>query len=63
MTRAGLFLRTGALAAGLALALPAGRAEAAWSNLLQDGLAAAQSAQQTFVEKAEQAIVVGGVLL
>jgi hypothetical protein len=63
MTRAGLFLRASALTAALALALPAGRAEAAWSNLLQDGLAAAQSAQQTFVEKAEQAIVVGGVLL
>jgi hypothetical protein len=45
------------------LILPAGRAEAAWSGVLQDGVGAAQAARQAFVEKAEQAIVVGGVLL
>jgi hypothetical protein len=45
------------------LALPAGRAEAAWSDVLRDGMAAAQAAQQTFLEQAERAIVVGGVVL
>jgi len=63
MERAGPYLRAGAMIAGLALAMPAGRAEAAWSDVLEDGMAAAQSARQTLVEKAEQAIIVGGVLL
>jgi hypothetical protein len=63
MNQAGLYCRAGVLLAGLALALPAGRAEAAWSDVLQDGIAAAQTAQHTILERAEQAIVVGGVLL
>ena len=63
MNELGLVLRACALLAGLALALPAGRAEAAWSDVLQDGHGGGAGAQQTFVEKAEQAIVVGGVLL
>ena len=63
MNQVGLYCRAGVLLAGLALALPAGRAEAAWSDLLQEGMAAAQAAQQRVLEQAEQAIVVGGVLL
>jgi hypothetical protein len=63
MNQAGPYCRAGVLLAGLALALPAGRAEAAWSDVLQDRMAAAQAAQQSFLERAEQAIVVGGVLL
>jgi hypothetical protein len=63
MNQAGPYCRVGVLLAGLALALPAGRADAAWSDVLQEGVAAAQAAQQTFLEEAERAIVVGGVLL
>jgi hypothetical protein len=63
MTRAGSYLRISALLAGLALVLPAARAEAAWSDVLEDGMAAARDAPQAFLDKAEQAIVVGGVLL
>jgi hypothetical protein len=63
MSLAGLNCRACVLLAGLVLALPAGRAEAAWSDVLQDGVAAAQAAQQRLFEQAERAIVVGGILL
>jgi hypothetical protein len=63
MSLAGLNCRACVLLAGLVLALPAGRAEAAWSDVLQDGVAAAQAAQQRLFERAERAIVVGGILL
>jgi len=46
-----------------ALSLSAGRAEAAPADAVRDGLAAAESAQRTLLDKAEQAIVLGGVLL
>ncbi|HSA80690.1 MAG TPA: hypothetical protein VLE23_07685 [Geminicoccaceae bacterium] len=62
MNRVGPYCRAGILLLGLALALPAGRAEAA-SDLLREGMAAAQAARQTFLEEAEEAIVVGGALL
>ena len=63
MHQPGPYCRAGVLLAGLALALSAGRAEAAGSDVLRDGMAAAETAQQSFLEQAEQAIVVGGVLL
>ena len=63
MNQVGLYCRAAALLAGLALVLPAGHAEAAWSDLLQESMAAAQAAQQRVLEQAEQAIVAGGVLL
>jgi hypothetical protein len=46
-----------------AAATTAGRAEAAAPDLLQKGLDAARGAEQTLIEQARQAIVVGGVLL
>jgi hypothetical protein len=52
-----------ALLAALWLVLAGGRAEAAWSEVLQDGLTAARAAEQTLRAQAEQAIVAGGVLL
>ena len=39
------------------------RAEAAWSDALQDGLSAVRAAEQRLLERARQAIVVGGVVL
>jgi hypothetical protein len=63
MNQVGSYCRAAALLAGLALVLPAGHAEAAWPDLLQEGMAAAQAAQQRVLEQAEQAIVAGGVLL
>jgi hypothetical protein len=39
------------------------RAEAAWSDVLQEGLNAARSAEQALRAKTEKAIVIGGVLL
>ena len=63
MKQAELYCRAGVLLAGLALALPAGRAEAASPDVRQEGMAAAQAVQQRVLEQAEQAIVVGGVLL
>jgi hypothetical protein len=47
----------------LLLAAAPARADTDWADVLQDGLAAAHAAQQTLRAKAEQAIVVGGVLL
>jgi hypothetical protein len=60
MSRAGL-----ALAAVLWLTLAGGRAEAAtsWSEMLDQGVAAARAAEQTLRAEAERAIVVGGVVL
>ena len=52
----------GALAV-LALVLGAGPAQAAWSDSLQDGLGAVRAAEQRLLERARQAIVVGGVVL
>ena len=49
--------------ATLLLAAAPARAGTEWAGILQDGLAAARAAQQTLREKAEQAIVVGVVLL
>jgi hypothetical protein len=51
------------LVAMLAVAAVPGRADAAWSDVVQEGLAAARAAQQTLRERTEQAIVAGGVLL
>ena len=39
------------------------RAEAAWSDALQEGLNAVRSTEQALREKTEKAIVIGGVLL
>lgn len=58
-----LVLRACLVVAALSLAAAPGRAEAAWTDVLQDGLDAARAAQQKLREQAEQAIVVGGVLL
>ena len=55
--------RAGLLVGALVLAAVPGRAEAAWSDVVRDGVRAARAAEQTLREKAEQAIVVGGVLL
>ena len=49
--------------AALLLAAQPARAEPAWGDVLQNGLAAARAAQQALRDKTEQAIVVGGVLL
>lgn len=38
-------------------------AETSWGDTLQQGLNAAESAQRALLDKAEQAIVLGGVLL
>jgi hypothetical protein len=56
-------LRGLALLAAFWVTLAGGRAEAAWSDLLQDGLDAARAAEQTLRWQAEQAILAGGVLL
>ena len=56
-------LRMCLVGATLLLAAAPARAGTEWADILQDGLAAARAAQQTLREKAEQAIVVGGVLL
>jgi hypothetical protein len=56
-------LRMCLVGATLLLAAAPARADTAWNDVLQDGLAAAHAAQQTLRQKAEQAIVVGGVLL
>ena len=63
MLRPALALRMCLLVAALSLAVSPARAEAAWTDVLQDGLDAARAAQQTLREQAEQAIVAGGVLL
>ena len=56
-------LRACLLVVALWLAAAPGRADAAWSDVVQEGLDAARAAEQTLREKAEQAIVLGGVFL
>ncbi len=56
-------LRSLGLLAGLVVALASGRAEAAWSEVLQDGLSAARGTEQNLLDEARRAIVVGGVVL
>ena len=63
MNKPALCLRACLLVAVLSLAAAPGQADAAWPEVVQDGLDAARAAQQTLREKAEQAIVLGGVLL
>ena len=63
MSGAGSGLRALALLTALGLMLAGGRAEAAWSDVLRDGLSAARAAEHTVRTTAEQAIVAGGVLL
>jgi hypothetical protein len=63
MTKPALCLRACLVIATLSLAAAPGRADAAWSDVLQDGMDAARAAEQTLRDKAEQAIVIGGVLL
>ena len=55
--------RVSLLLAALLMMVAPGRADAAWSDVVQEGLEAARATQQTLREKAEQAIVLGGVLL
>jgi hypothetical protein len=63
MHKLGLGLRACLLAGVLILAAAPGRADAAWSDVVREGLDAARAAEQTLREKTEQAIVMGGVLL
>ena len=63
MQKSALVLRTALVVAALALAAAPARAEPAWTDVLQDGWKAARAAQQALQDTAEQAIVVGGVLL
>jgi hypothetical protein len=63
MGKSAIVLRTGLVVATLSLAAAPARAEPAWADVLRDGLEAGGSVQQQLLEKAEQAIVVGGVLL
>ena len=56
-------LRACLLIAMLSVALLPGRADAAWSDVLREGIDAARATEQTLRAKAEQAIVIGGVLL
>jgi hypothetical protein len=51
------------LVAALTVAAAPGHADAAWSDVVQEGLDTARAAQQVLRERAEQAIVAGGVLL
>ena len=51
------------LVAALSVSAVPGRADAAWSDVVQEGLEAARATQQMLREKTEQAIVLGGVLL
>ncbi len=63
MGQARLGLQSFGLLAGLAVALASGRAEAAWSTTLQDGLRAARITEQKLLDEARRAIVIGGVVL
>jgi hypothetical protein len=63
MNKPALCLRAYLLAAALTVAAAPGRADAAWSEVLRDGMDAAQEVERTLREQAEQAIVMGGVLL
>jgi hypothetical protein len=53
-------VRTCLLVVALSIAAAPGRADAAWSDVVREGV---DAAQQTLREKAEQAIIAGGVLL
>jgi hypothetical protein len=63
MTKAAFCLRACLVVAVLSVAAGPGSADAAWSDVLQDGMDAARAAEQTLRDKTEQAIVIGGVLL
>jgi hypothetical protein len=63
MHRALFDVRACLLLAALSIVAASGRADAAWSDVVQEGLQAARATQQTLREKTEQAIVMGGVLL
>ena len=63
MLRLARYSTASLLVAGLCWLSAPGRAEAAWSDILRDGLNAAQTTQQRLRETAERAIVIGGVLL
>ncbi len=63
MNQAGRGLRGWALLAGLAVGLVSGRAEAGWSEQLAQGWDAARAAEQSLLDQAREAIVVGGVVL
>ena len=63
MHKVAIGVRAGLLVVALSAAAAPGRADAAWSDVVQEGLDAARAAEQTLREKAEQAIVMGGVLL
>ena len=62
MNRAGRGLRSFGLLAGLAVGLVSGRAEAGWSEQLAQGWDAARAAEQSLLDQAREAIVVGGVV-
>ena len=51
------------VAAALWWLAPPERAEAAWSDALQEGLSAMRSTQQALREETQKAIVLGGVLM
>jgi Tfp pilus assembly protein PilV len=63
MATPALCLRACLLVATLSVAAVPERADAAWSDILQDGMDAARATEQALRQKAEQAIVIGGVLL
>jgi hypothetical protein len=63
MHKVAIGLRACLLIVALAVATAPGRADAAWSDVVREGIAAARAAEQTLREKTEQAIVMGGVLL
>jgi hypothetical protein len=63
MHRVAFSVRTCLMVAALAIAAAPGRADAAWSDVVQEGLDAARAAEQRLREKTEQAIIAGGVLL
>jgi hypothetical protein len=63
MDRPALELWACLLVAAMSLAPAPAHADSAWSDVLQDGMAVARAAEQTLREKAEQAIVIGGVFL
>ena len=63
MYQAGRGLRGLGLLAGLAVGLMSGRAEAAWSDQLAQGWDAARAVEQSLLDRAREAIVVGGVVL
>lgn len=63
MKQAGRMLRGFGLLAGLVVGLASGRAEAGWSEDLAQGWESARAVEQSLLDQARQAIVVGGVVL